>query len=175
MLFFFISVSFQPVFTINSKSSKDNIKNQNDCGCKTVSITHYILFERLLNKLEIYTKKLSSLFKDNEEIKTNYNSLFKEISKIKSKTKTLNNYPVYLCLILLLHISSLTARAEIICTFLFNIGISIIFIKIFYFQLYIRILYFLEIYDDLDCPNLYPFSTFNLLSMHKEGKKIKNN
>ena len=84
IIILFIGVSIQPVFADDNKSSTDNTENENDCGCEVVSDAQHIRFEELLNRLEIYAKKLSLLFKDNPKIVEKCEELSKIISKIKS-------------------------------------------------------------------------------------------
>ena len=88
IVFLFISVSFQTVFAIENNPFLGNAQNENDCNCKILSIAHYKIFNRLIQRLEVYTNKFSLLFKDN----TNLVEKCKELSKNIGKLKTLNDY-----------------------------------------------------------------------------------
>jgi hypothetical protein len=172
IVFLFIGVSFQPVFAVDNKSSTDNIKNENDCDCETVSDVQLIRIDKLLNTLEFYTKKLSFLFKDN----TRFIEKCKELSKSISRIRVMNNEPELLCLFMIVYFFTVVEFRFDLAYTLFEGGtgspILDIFIKVWFSSFYYRFILGLNLFEQL-CPSFVPwdFLSSNLNSMYKEGIK----
>lgn len=68
----FIGVSFSSAISIDTKPSISTKESIEDCGCNEVSDADIVKLEKQLNVLEIYSKLLLVLSKDNLELNEKY-------------------------------------------------------------------------------------------------------
>lgn len=76
----FVGVSLSSAVSINAKSAMDHEQSEECRECNEVSDADLIKVERLLERVEIYSKLLMVLSKNNPEIKENYENLADMIS-----------------------------------------------------------------------------------------------
>ena len=65
----FIGISIQPAFAVNIRHSIVNNVIEGDCNCKEVTNADIVIVERWLDRVEVYSKLLLVLNKNNPEIK----------------------------------------------------------------------------------------------------------
>jgi hypothetical protein len=99
-----VGVSVSTAISVDTKSTKSNNQNEDCRECNEVSDADLVRVERLLNRVEVYSKLLLVLSKFNPEIKEEYEGLSKRISTL----------------------SSLKLGYENICNILIGIGIIIL-------------------------------------------------
>ena len=85
IIFLFIGVSFSSSVSVDTQSI--NVESEDDCGCNEVSDTDLILVERLLNRVEVYSKVLVVLSKHYPELR----EISEELSRIISISDLYNN------------------------------------------------------------------------------------
>ena len=134
-----------------------------DCGCEVVSSQHLVRLERLLNRVESYTKILSILFKFNPEIIEKTEELTNEITALKEINNALKSdyisedFPI-ICKILW----DIYYQLSEIWFFLYNLTLKYPQIYPFIYPIAFvvdEILYRLELlFFYLDCPD--PWSQF---------------
>ncbi len=65
-----------------------------DCNCKEIDSIHLVRLERQLNRLEVYSKLLLVLSRDNPEIQVKIEELLDEITTLKEELGDDPSYPV---------------------------------------------------------------------------------
>jgi len=78
----FIGVGIQPAFAVNTKQSMVNKVSIEDCGCGEVSDTDLVKVDRLLNRVEVYSKLLLVLSKHNPELREMRGELSDQLANI---------------------------------------------------------------------------------------------
>ncbi len=78
----FIGVGIHPAFAVNTKQSMINKVSVEDCGCGEVSDTDLVKVERLLDRVEVYSKLLLVLSKHNPELREMSEELSNQLANI---------------------------------------------------------------------------------------------
>jgi len=69
VIFLFIGVGIHHAFAVDAKQSMVNKASIEDCGCGDVSLTDLVKIEKLLDRVEVYSKLLLVLARYNPELK----------------------------------------------------------------------------------------------------------
>ena len=100
-----IGVSVSSAISVDTQSTISSNESVEDCGCGEVSDADLIRVERLLDRVEVYSKLLLVLSRHNPEVLEDYEELSNDIELIKYmfkdfKSKQLiDDYPI-ICFIL---------------------------------------------------------------------------
>jgi len=78
----FIGVGIHPAFAVNTKQSMVNKVSVEDCGCGEVSDTDLVKVDRLLDRVEFYSKLLLVLSQHHPELREISEELSNQLSNI---------------------------------------------------------------------------------------------
>ncbi len=78
----FIGVGIHPALAVNNKQSMVNKVSVEDCGCGEVSDTDLVKVDRLLDRVEVYSKLLLVLSKHNPELREMSKGLSNQLANI---------------------------------------------------------------------------------------------
>jgi hypothetical protein len=101
IIFLFIAIGFQPAFAveISNDATSDNIE---DCGCDVVDDYDIVRVksllnraERSLNRVEIFSKIIPILHKDNPELIEDCEELSEKITTFKEMNEELKTYSTF--------------------------------------------------------------------------------
>ena len=78
----FIGVGIHPAFAVNTKQSMVNKESVEDCGCGEVSDTDLVKVDRLLDRVEVYSKLLLVLSQHYPELREMSEELSDKLSNV---------------------------------------------------------------------------------------------
>ena len=146
-----IGVSVSSAISVDTKSTISNNQREECSECKEVSKSDLILVERLLDRVEVYSKLLLVLSRYNPELKEISEELVDEIPKLKNLN---DDFPIicflllYLCMIAVIiceylgHIANIFPENSTLYKMLYNLSM-------FFWNIALQLA---KIYADLDCP-----------------------
>ena len=140
----FIGVGIQPAFAVDI-SNDTTTENVEDCNCQVADDYDIVRVksllnraERLINRVELYTKLITTFSKDNAEVKEDCEELSDEINTFREMNEELRTaisgkgYPIIICAILNLTVYILYKATYMLDGIIRDItGISCVLISIF--------------------------------------------